>query len=140
MRYSHFNPARPSEFQFMTGNVTIGPHGLDDTMWARVVVDSRSNNQWKENAFVFNFIRKACSQFRDNAPGAFAVFFNATDKKTACPVMTGTYGVVNAKVQWTYPNVPILPYGDYRVRLTYGKSDQTFTCLVSECAVIPKTA
>ncbi len=48
-------------------------------------MDLRSNNAWKENAFVFAFKEGACSTFKRHAPGAFNVFFGeAMKKNNAC--------------------------------------------------------
>ncbi|XP_026287511.1 uncharacterized protein LOC113212877 isoform X2 [Frankliniella occidentalis] len=79
IRATHFNPYKPKELQRLTGNVTAG-EALSDDLWAKVVVDLRSNNQWKENAFVFTFKNSACRAARENIPGFYKQVLKGKDE------------------------------------------------------------
>ncbi len=53
--------------------------------------------------------------------------------------LQGTSVVVNEPINWTFPNVPIMPYGDYRFRLHSGKPrKKALLCFTAECTVMPK--
>lgn len=42
-------------------------------------------------------------------------------------------------VDWAFPNVPIMPYGQYRLTVTAGpRTRVTKICIAAECHVIPK--
>ncbi|XP_026287854.1 uncharacterized protein LOC113213116 isoform X2 [Frankliniella occidentalis] len=119
LRVTHFNPYKPKELQRLT--------------------DTRSNNQWKENAFVFNFIKNGCRALKDNAPGYYEQVLKKREVKGACCFKPGVYEVNNASVDWSFPNVPILPYGRYRVRAMFGKADDDYTCSVADARIVPKS-
>lgn len=51
----------------------------------KVVLDVRSNNQWKENAFVFS-IPGACSASREHIPDMFRVAFGVRHRTGKCTV------------------------------------------------------
>lgn len=61
----------------------IGNSGLAGQL--KAVLDSRSNNQWKENAFVFN-LPAACSAIREHIPDLFRVMFGGLSKRGPCHV------------------------------------------------------
>ncbi|XP_026283711.1 uncharacterized protein LOC113210098 isoform X3 [Frankliniella occidentalis] len=79
IRASHFNPYKPKELQRLTGNVT-STVTVNDDCWAKVVVDVRSNNQWKENAFVFNFNDGACRVLKENIPAFYKQVLKGKDE------------------------------------------------------------
>lgn len=49
-------------------------------------MDLRSNNQWKQNAFIFNFPDKACHNLRFHIPDLFRVAFRGTSVRGKCIV------------------------------------------------------
>lgn len=59
----------------------------------RVTLASRSNNQWKENAFVLNFKNKACSEWRTNMPDFCRKLFKMADK--------GPCRIAPVRLQWS---------------------------------------
>ncbi|XP_026287608.1 uncharacterized protein LOC113212944 [Frankliniella occidentalis] len=138
LRASHFNPHKPKELQRLTGNLT-GSTSLDDSCWAKVIMDTRSNNQWKENAFMANFKNNACQTLKENIPGFYEKIFK-TQMKGACILKPGVYEVNNTSVDWTFPKFAIMPYGHYRFRATVGKAESQYLCIVVECKLIPKPA
>ncbi|XP_034236592.1 uncharacterized protein LOC117642467 [Thrips palmi] len=76
IRLSHYNPRQPFLKQNMTGNITLVEDLYDaDACWTSVSLDLRSNNQWKNNYFVFNGSRVNCSGYRRHAPDYFRVMF-----------------------------------------------------------------
>ncbi|XP_052121249.1 uncharacterized protein LOC127749001 [Frankliniella occidentalis] len=51
----------------------------------------------------------------------------------------GVYEANNTPVDWTFPNVPVMPYGHYRLRALFGnKSEMANGCWAVHCYVIPK--
>ncbi|XP_052133640.1 uncharacterized protein LOC113217293 [Frankliniella occidentalis] len=70
LRATHFNPLKPNELQRLTGNLTIADVPFDNSLWAKVIADVRSNNQWKENAFIFRF-KGAYRSLKQNIPGFY---------------------------------------------------------------------
>ncbi|XP_052130157.1 uncharacterized protein LOC127751120 isoform X1 [Frankliniella occidentalis] len=136
LRSTHFNPFKPKELQLVTGNIT-GLIDIGDDYGGVAILDIRSNNQWKENAFVFSYKKNVCRAIRDNIPGFTSVFFKI--KPTGpCIFKRGFYEVNNAPIDWTFPNVPVMPYGHYRFKLMMSKAGQYDTCYVAECRIIPK--
>ncbi|XP_026289822.1 uncharacterized protein LOC113214601 isoform X2 [Frankliniella occidentalis] len=141
LRASHFNPYKPKELQLVTGNVTGVNVAIDDSCWAKVVVDLWSNNQWKENAFIFYFKNGACHALTDNMPGFYEQFFKTQmmqENKGRCIVKPGVYKVNNTPVDWTFPRVPIIPYGRYRFRLSAGKAENVYGCVMADARTVPK--
>ncbi|XP_026288122.1 uncharacterized protein LOC113213315 [Frankliniella occidentalis] len=139
LRGSHFNPHKPKELQLITGNVTGVNVTLDNSYWGKVILDSRSNNQWKENNFIFYYRRNACQALRSNLPNFFEqIFKKRADDKSACILKPGVYDVNSTPVDWTFPNVPIFPYGQYRFRMMFGIGANLQACLVAETKVLPK--
>ncbi|XP_026287640.2 uncharacterized protein LOC113212972 [Frankliniella occidentalis] len=139
LRGSHFNPYKPKVLQLMTGNVT-GVVPFDDRGWTKIVVDLRSNNQWKENAFVFNFNKRGpCSVCKEHVPSAFKQFLLKGEDEGACPRPPGVYEVNDTAVGWTFPSVPIIPYGTYRFRVTFGIAENLHGCWVADAKTVPKT-
>ncbi|XP_026273425.2 uncharacterized protein LOC113203124 isoform X2 [Frankliniella occidentalis] len=117
LRATHFNPLRPKELQRLTGNVTATGGLLDDSDWLKIIVDTRSNNQWKENAYVFKFNDHACLTIKVNIPDFYEKLLKKRNVKGACFFRPGVYEINDAPMNWTFPNVPIFPYGQYRYRL-----------------------
>ncbi|XP_026286009.1 uncharacterized protein LOC113211750 isoform X2 [Frankliniella occidentalis] len=138
LRATHFNPLKPKELQRVTGNVTATSGTLDDSGWVKVIVDTRSNNQWKENAYVFKFNNRACQTVKVNAPGIYEQLLKKREVKGACMFKAGVYEINDAPVDWSFPNVPILPYAQYRFRLMIGNAETLNACWVAEARVIPK--
>ncbi|XP_026281746.1 uncharacterized protein LOC113208786 [Frankliniella occidentalis] len=138
VRATHFNPYKPKELQRITGNVTAHTAPLDDNCWGKVVVDARSNNQWKENAYVFNFKRNGCRVLKENAPGFYAALFKNSELKGPCVIKQGVYEFNDVPVEWSFPNVPILPYGHYRFRVMVGRAENQYACWVADARTIPK--
>ncbi|XP_034256781.1 uncharacterized protein LOC117654311 [Thrips palmi] len=144
VRPSHFNPSRPFDRQTLTGyfkpkvNVT-------NNNWARVDLAVRSNNQWKDNAFVLNFRNSACSTMREHVPDFFRIVAKhsgaTTDTKAPCVIPAGHFAFKNESVAWTFPSFPVMPYGRYKFRATGGFSKSTAHpsfCVAVDCEVIPK--
>ncbi|XP_026286185.1 uncharacterized protein LOC113211881 [Frankliniella occidentalis] len=138
VRATHFNPLKPKALQRLTGNVTSTSGIFGDNEWAKTIVDVRSNNQWKENAFVFKFNNKACQTLKVNIPGFYEVVLKKREVKGACMFKAGVYEFNDAPIDWTCPNVPIMPYGHYRVRIMIGKAETLYVCWVIEAKAIPK--
>ncbi|XP_026287610.1 uncharacterized protein LOC113212946 [Frankliniella occidentalis] len=138
IRHSHFNPRKPKELQRLTGNVTGSTYSYDDSCWGKAVVDVRSNNQWKENAFVFDFKNNPCRAFRENMPGIFNFLYKQGGVEGTCKFKPEIYLLNDTPMDWTFPNIPVLPYGHYRVRVSAGKAEIVFCCLAADVRVIPK--
>ncbi|XP_052131140.1 uncharacterized protein LOC127751518 [Frankliniella occidentalis] len=134
---TRFNPYKPREIQLLTGNVTGVNVSIDDNCWAKVILDTWKNNQWKENAFVIFVKDKACTHGKINLPGFYEQLFKKRETKGACIVKPGVYELKNAPVKLAFPNFPIMPYGRYRFKLTVGRTE-LYTCMVSEVTIIPK--
>ncbi|XP_026292137.2 uncharacterized protein LOC113216609 [Frankliniella occidentalis] len=139
LRATHFNPRKPKELQVLSGNWTVS-FMFDANTWMKSVVDVRSNNQWKENAFVLNFKNNACRALKENAPEIYnQVFKQAEDKGAHCALKPGTYEVNNTRAVWNFPNLPVMPYGHYRYRSWFGKPEKVYYgCWVAEAWVVPK--
>ncbi|XP_052130795.1 uncharacterized protein LOC127751367 isoform X2 [Frankliniella occidentalis] len=101
----------------MSGSISI-----DDSAWVRVNLDVRNNNQWKENAFIFDFKDKACSMISSHIPGFYHVVFDKDGKapKSPCIIPAGVYVVNQEPIDWTFPNFPVLPYGHYQFKIRIG--------------------
>ncbi|XP_052122250.1 uncharacterized protein LOC127749169 [Frankliniella occidentalis] len=139
LRGSHFNPYKPKKLQLLTGNVTGVNVLLDKHGWTKIILDIRSNNQWKENAFVFNFNKKgACQVCKEQGPNFYKQIFKGEDKG-ACIIQPGVYEANNTPVDWINPKVPLMPYGSYRFRLTFGNAENLYACWVIHAKTIPKT-
>ncbi|XP_052122110.1 uncharacterized protein LOC127749150 [Frankliniella occidentalis] len=139
VRPSHFNPNRPREKQLLTGNIAGENVSIDDSSWATIVLDSSSNNQWKENALVLPFKAKACTAFKMNMPTLYNLFYKKTETKGVCRLKPGVYTVKNNPIDWVFPNLPILPYGRFRLRATVGKAENLHACFSADLKIIPKT-
>ncbi|XP_034246777.1 uncharacterized protein LOC117648375 [Thrips palmi] len=143
-RVSHFNPSRPYDLPIFTGNATL-KEDLRDNYWSRADLAVRSNNQWKENAFIFNFPKQGCTAIREQVPDFFRVLAKlsgaSTDKGTPCVVPAGVYLLKNEMVNLTFPNFPVIPYARYRFKVTASHSrnfDTPLLCLAVDCEAIPK--
>ncbi|KAJ1526616.1 hypothetical protein ONE63_008202 [Megalurothrips usitatus] len=75
VKITHFNPLKPFEPQIWNGNFT-NPEEVNDNNKVRVRMDVRNNNQWKENAFIFNFPKDGCSNAKKHMPTDFLRFFS----------------------------------------------------------------
>ncbi|XP_034252467.1 uncharacterized protein LOC117651944 isoform X2 [Thrips palmi] len=145
-RISHFNPKRPYDLQSFFGNITLKEDFKDD-YWASATMAVRSNNQWKENAFVFNFPRKGCSAVREQMPDLYRLIAEVSgaavaDKAAPCVIPKGNFVIAEPRpVNATFPNIPVLKYGRYRYRATLRRtrtSPSLLACLELDCEVIPK--
>ncbi|XP_052128315.1 uncharacterized protein LOC113205824 isoform X1 [Frankliniella occidentalis] len=139
LRATHFNPYKPKELQRITGNVSGATGLFDDGSWLKVIVDARSNNQWKENAYVFNFKKNGCRVIKENIPGFYEQVLKKREVKGVCAFKPGVYEVNNAPIDWSFPNVPILPYGQYRFRLMIGRDEHLNACWAADARAIPKS-
>ncbi|XP_052131958.1 uncharacterized protein LOC127751844 [Frankliniella occidentalis] len=140
IRASHFNPQKPKELQVLTGNAMLS-FLTDDSTWLKIVIDVRSNNQWKENAFVFYFKDNACRALKENIPEIYNEVFKQGEviKGAHCMVKPGVYEVNKAPANWTCPNIPIMPYGHYRYRSWFGKPEKvSYGCWAVDFHIIPK--
>ncbi|XP_034251882.1 uncharacterized protein LOC117651715 [Thrips palmi] len=144
LRSSHFNPLKPSERQTVSGNVSF-KIDYTDQFWSHADLALRSNNQWKENAFLFQFRKMGCSGIRDQIPDFFRVLAKhsgaSMDRREPCVLPAGHYILKNEPVNWTFPNFPVMPYGRYRLRIrsrTARDSPVTRFCILVDCEVIPK--
>ncbi|XP_034253668.1 uncharacterized protein LOC117652687 [Thrips palmi] len=143
LRPSHFHPARPFERQTVSGNFTIlSP--FDETYWLRVDMAGRSNNQWKENAFIFNFPRGACSTLRDHLPDFFAMIAQGNPtKNVSCPLeASGTHEVKNEPTSWVFPKFKTMPYGRFKFTLRVGDDTNRAPrfCTAVDMTNIPRPA
>ncbi|XP_052124572.1 uncharacterized protein LOC127749637 isoform X2 [Frankliniella occidentalis] len=137
LRATHFNPQKPNELQLLNGNLTA-TKGFDDNCWAKVYLDIRNNNQWKENAFVFEFKDKACTTLRTNLPGPANIFFGkGNGERKPCVIPPGVHKADQEPVDWTFPKFPVMPYGHYKFRLN-SNANEIILCLQVECHIIPK--
>ncbi|KAK3913375.1 Cathepsin D [Frankliniella fusca] len=137
-RFSHFKPARPLEPQRFTGNIS-GTTIFNDSYWGRLVLDSRSNNQWKENAFVFNFPSAACTALLQNA-GHMKQLLKPLVRDKPCAILPGVAVFNDQTLTQAYPNIPVLPYGEFRLRAMsnyVGISDPA-ACLATDFVVNPR--
>ncbi|XP_052129906.1 uncharacterized protein LOC113207100 isoform X2 [Frankliniella occidentalis] len=131
---THFNPARPFAPQTLTAFANF-THDLDDSQWARGKVDIRSNNQWKENAFVLNFRNRACTAAKENLPPELAQYFHLG---TPCVSKAGTHNIV-VNMTWRYVNFPVMPYGTYRAEFSSGPpASDWISCVGFIGKIIPK--
>ncbi|XP_034231403.1 uncharacterized protein LOC117639643 [Thrips palmi] len=141
LRLSHFNPARPFSRQTLTGNVTLRKDFTDNYM---IFVDlaTRSNNQWKENAFIMNFPKVGCSTWREQVPEFFHFFANISgaseDKNKPCRIPAGEYIFKNEPMKWRTPNFKVMPYGRYRMRIKIRDGPTVVGCNELDCEAIPR--
>ncbi|XP_052122366.1 uncharacterized protein LOC113213664 [Frankliniella occidentalis] len=135
---TRFNPYKPREILLLSGNVTGVNGSLDDNCWGKIILDVWRNNQWKENAFVFFRKDKACTHIKTNVPTLYEPLFKKRETKGQCILKPGVYELNNAPVKWVFPNIPIMPYGRYRFRMTGGRTE-SYTCMACELTVIPKS-
>ncbi|XP_052123341.1 uncharacterized protein LOC113205164 isoform X2 [Frankliniella occidentalis] len=84
LRGTHFNPQKPTELQLLTGNMTFEKEPLDDSTWIKVLMAVWTNNQWKENSFIFHFKDKGCTAIKENMAGFYEIFFKKTETQGAC--------------------------------------------------------
>ncbi|XP_034231875.1 uncharacterized protein LOC117639920 isoform X2 [Thrips palmi] len=146
IRASHFNPFRPFELQVLVGNATFREDMMDN-FWSQVHMAVRSNNQWKENAFVFNFPNVGCSAIRDHVPDLYRMLAKQSgasmDKTVPCRLPAGVWPFKNEPVNWSFPNFPIMPYGRYKFRVSARSNSNKdlrslSACLEVDCEVIPR--
>ncbi|XP_026284263.2 uncharacterized protein LOC113210464 [Frankliniella occidentalis] len=137
-RTTHFNPAKPRDVQLLTGNITGVNVTFDNKQWVRVIIDVWSNNQWKENAFIFYFKNKGCMSLRENIPSLYQHIFKKRETNNVCRHQPGVYEVNNAPIEWVFPHFPVAFYGRYRFKLMVGLADVLHACLAVDCDAIPK--
>ncbi|XP_052126203.1 uncharacterized protein LOC113215181 isoform X2 [Frankliniella occidentalis] len=135
LRVTHFNPQKPNDLQLISGNLTVS-RSVNDSSWARANLAVRNNNQWKQNAFIFEFKDKACSLVTVHIPGFYRTFFGKV--RDPCVLRAGLYEVDREPIDWTFPKVPIMPYGHYLFKLRFGYEKDTVACVLAECHVVPK--
>ncbi|XP_026275680.1 uncharacterized protein LOC113204650 [Frankliniella occidentalis] len=136
---SQFNPQRPQELQRLTGNMTGDNIHIDDSCTLKVNVDAWSNslNRYKVDFVVIDFKDKACQKIRMLIPGFCATVYKSKEIKRVCDFEPGLYEVNNRTVDWTVPNIPIFPYGRYKMRLSSEKAGETIFCLGVDFRTIP---
>ncbi|XP_034249696.1 uncharacterized protein LOC117650397 [Thrips palmi] len=139
LHVSHFNRYNPTEKQRVSGNVTVF-ETFDDDVWMDIRLGLRSNNEWKKNAFVFKFPNQGCSRFRAFLPSFFSVMYKGVSMVGACSVPAGVY-VFDEPVDWTFPNVPVFPYGHYLATMKGGRGNTNIIkmCSQFELRIIPKS-
>ncbi|XP_052124758.1 uncharacterized protein LOC127749672 [Frankliniella occidentalis] len=137
-RTTRFNPYKPKEIQLLTGNITLGNKSFDDSLPITVILDTRSNNQWKENAFIFTFKSRACTTIKTNIPVLYEQLFKKREINGVCSHQPGVYEVNNAPVEWIFPNFPMMPYGFYKFKIKFGTAENLIMCGVVECRIIPR--
>ncbi|XP_052126969.1 uncharacterized protein LOC127750172 isoform X2 [Frankliniella occidentalis] len=138
-RLTRYNPYKPSEAQLLTGNLT-GELPIDDSCWGKMNVALWANNQWKDNAFVVGFKDTVCSRYKENAPSLWELFFKGTEEKgkVGCLIKPGFYEYKNVPARVVFPNVPVGPYGRYKMSVWVGKADKMYYCFVGEFRLVPK--
>ncbi|XP_052129807.1 uncharacterized protein LOC127750993 [Frankliniella occidentalis] len=135
-RTTRFNPYKPREIQLLTGNLTVS-QPMDDSSWGKIVMDVWAHDQWKENSFVFEFKNKGCTNLKQNIPSFYEHAFKKRETKASCIIRPGVYELNDAPVKWEYPNLPIMPYGRYRLKMKAGNTDP-YCCFMVDVRVIPK--
>ncbi|XP_034239136.1 uncharacterized protein LOC117644059 [Thrips palmi] len=140
LKTTHWNPAKPNELQRITGWLNGTLTTVTDANWVNILMDVRSNNQWKQNAFVFKFPNGACTTIKKQIPEFWNVIFKLPrSDKTPCSIPPQLYEVNDEPIAWLFPSVPIMPYGMYRFRLTSGLPGKPpVACFVVECHTVPK--
>ncbi|KAJ1526615.1 hypothetical protein ONE63_008201 [Megalurothrips usitatus] len=146
VRFSHFNPSRPTDAQYAWGSYYWAVD-TDDASYFKMHISKWSNNQWKPNFFVFNFKVKGCSVLRDLLPVTKALVFDvaksagASYERANCFVPTGSYELANKSVRVVLADVPVMPYGRYRATVNVGspKQPDTINCLDAYVQFIPKS-
>ncbi|XP_034237549.1 uncharacterized protein LOC117643017 [Thrips palmi] len=73
LRVTHFNPQRPYDPQFLSGELTF-QEDYGDYYMTSFTLDKRSNNQWKDNFFILKFPNVGCSVMRNQIPDLFRIF------------------------------------------------------------------
>ncbi|XP_034238519.1 uncharacterized protein LOC117643634 isoform X1 [Thrips palmi] len=138
-RVSHWNPAKPNELQRLTGWFNATVHSLTDASWVNVVLDVRANNMWKENAFVFKFPNMACTSVKKQIPEFWNVVLKLPRNEKVCRIPPKLYELHDEPIAWFFPSFPVMPYGNYRFRLTMGPPGKpAMSCLAAECHIVPK--
>ncbi|XP_034247045.1 uncharacterized protein LOC117648586 [Thrips palmi] len=147
VRASHFNPLKPFDKQTVQGYARSS-YNVTDNFLTKVTMAVRSNNQWKENAFVFTFPNSGCTAIRDHLPDLFRVIAKhsgaSMNKKDPCLIPGGSYKFKNESVSWTAPHFPVMPYGRYKfhmaayfMNLTKAEAEPRF-CVSCDCEIVPK--
>ncbi|XP_034240132.1 uncharacterized protein LOC117644630 [Thrips palmi] len=147
IRPSHFNPIRPFEKQTLQGYMRSS-YNVSDDLLAHVDMAIRSNNQWKDNAFVFNFPNSGCTALREHLPDMYRIVAKYTgaplDKKKPCIIPGGYFDFKNETISWTFPHFPVMPYGRYKFRISARHMSVVKTttvphfCVYADCEIIPK--
>ncbi|KAE8737286.1 hypothetical protein FOCC_FOCC017251 [Frankliniella occidentalis] len=140
VRPSHFrNPAQvQTELQRMTGNITFHLPG-NDSFWIYLKLDVRNNNQWKENAFVFNIPGGGCTAMRTYAPEAYqTVFKRDPNLRETCTFPKGIHQINDMPLNFSFPKMAVMQYGHWRVQFTGGIRRRTTLCMMAEAKTLPK--
>ncbi|XP_052122304.1 uncharacterized protein LOC113214058 isoform X2 [Frankliniella occidentalis] len=136
VKFSHYNPNKKFVPQTWSGFANLSRE-MDDSWWVKAPLAIRSNNQWKENAFVFYFPTKGCSNGRDIAPACLKPFF--TKAGTPCLIKQQVIQFRNTTMKLEFPKVPHLVYGHYRLELSAGpKNEKSEYCVNAIVHIIPK--
>ncbi|KAJ1523171.1 hypothetical protein ONE63_001062 [Megalurothrips usitatus] len=104
----------------------------------KMIIDSRSNNQWKENAFVLHSKTMACTLAQANVPDVARIFFRGIKCPIPAVCTNFTNKFIDEPVAFVFPNAPIMPYGIWRFRTLSGLGGDTIGCWVVEAVTIPK--
>ncbi|XP_034232191.1 uncharacterized protein LOC117640074 isoform X1 [Thrips palmi] len=139
-RPSHFSRSRPYDLQTISGNISFKGE-ITDNILTDADLAIWSNNQWKENAFIFRIPRSGCSVVRDDIPDFFRILtkYNGA-RRDPCVVPAAHSVLKNEPVNWTFPHFPIMPYGRYRFQFRARKTREgpAILCVSVDCEVIPK--
>ncbi|XP_026289098.1 uncharacterized protein LOC113214058 isoform X1 [Frankliniella occidentalis] len=136
VKFSHYNPNKKFVPQTWSGFANLSRE-MDDSWWVKAPLAIRSNNQWKENAFVFYFPTKGCSNGRDIAPACLKPFF--TKAGTPCLIKQQVIQFQNTTMPMEFPKLPRLVYGYYRLELSAGpKNKKSEYCVNAMVHIIPK--
>ncbi|KAK3913257.1 Endonuclease V [Frankliniella fusca] len=138
-RATHYKPTQPLDPIRFTGNIT-GRALINDSSQVSFKLDIRSNNQWKHNALVLNFVKgTGCTTLFKAAPFV-ADFMGYLYSPIPCAMKPGFFAFRDMPVQIQFRNVPAFPYGEYRTHFEvkdYGGAYPLF-CSSGEAMVIPK--
>ncbi|XP_034248437.1 uncharacterized protein LOC117649640 [Thrips palmi] len=141
LRCSHFNPAKPYEKQTLTGNYTL-KEDLTDSMWARVTFAVWSNNEWKQNAFIINYPRRACTMVRELAPDLFRIMAPSQpqEKAAPCVIPAGMTIWKNEPIAWEFPKMKVMPYARYLLHVEMGSNTSRTikVCAEADSALMPR--
>ncbi|XP_034232897.1 uncharacterized protein LOC117640487 [Thrips palmi] len=140
IRPPRYNPFRPTDPQLLYGNITR-TMPFNDTYWLKMSAAIWSNNQWKDNAIVYNYPEDACTLERKNDVNVYRLMYGKElSDKGPCFAQAGTLILDGEPINGTGSGslFPQLPYGLYRARRTLGLkgSIHPIECLYTEQEVV----